>query len=101
MWWQTTDFVRYASVSFGLTFKGAWLAFEAPGVELAFPDPNGKQDAIDYARGRFGGSRGEIHVLTATTVQRSSVASSSTVAASIRKSVVTEKIHPRHSDFHS
>ncbi len=43
-------------------FKGAWVAFEAPGVEPAFPDPNGKQDAIDYARGRFGGSRGEIHV---------------------------------------
>ena len=55
MWWQTTDFVRYASVSFGLTFKGAWLAFEAPGVELAFPDPNGKQDAIDYAGAALAG----------------------------------------------
>ena len=43
-------------------FEGAWVAFEAPGVEPAFPDPNGKQDAIEYAQGRFGGSRGEIHV---------------------------------------
>ena len=47
-------------------FKGAWVAFEAPGVEPAFPDPDGKQDAIDYARGRFGGSRGEIHVYNDT-----------------------------------
>src|SRR4029077_3952076 len=43
-------------------FKGAWVAFEAPGVEPAFPGPDGKEDAIGYARGRFGGSRGEIHV---------------------------------------
>ena len=56
-------------------FKGAWVAFEAPGVEPAFPDPNGKQDAIDYARGRFGGSRGEIHVYCddASTIERSIV----------------------------
>ena len=39
-----------------------WTAFEAPGVEPTFPGPNGKQNAIDYARGRFGGSHGEIHV---------------------------------------
>jgi hypothetical protein len=52
-------------------FKGAWVAFEAPGVEPAFPDPNGKQDAIDYARGRFRRSRGEIHVYRddATTIE--------------------------------
>ena len=43
-------------------FKGARVAFEAPGVEPAFPAPNGKQNAIDYARDRFGGNRGEIHV---------------------------------------
>ena len=43
-------------------FNGAWVAFEAPGVEPAFPGPDGKQDAIDYARDRFGGSNGEIHV---------------------------------------
>ena len=42
-------------------FNG-WKAFEAPGVEPTFPGPSGKQNAIDYARGRFGGSRGEIHV---------------------------------------
>ena len=39
-----------------------WSAFEAPGVAPTFPGLNGKQNAIDYARGRFGGSRGEIHV---------------------------------------
>jgi len=39
-----------------------WSALEAPGVAPAFPGLNGKQYAIDYARGRFGGSRGEIHV---------------------------------------
>ncbi|MGH8092270.1 MAG: hypothetical protein ACREIF_02190 [Chthoniobacterales bacterium] len=43
-------------------FKGAWVAFESPGVEPAFAQPNGKAKAIDYARGRFGGSDGEIHV---------------------------------------
>jgi len=54
-------------------FKGAWVAFEAPGVEPAFPDPNGKQDAIDYARDRFGGSRGEIRVYfdDGSTIERS------------------------------
>ena len=53
-------------------FKGAWVGFEAPGVEPAFPGPNGKQDAIDYALCRFGGSRGEIHVYgdDASTVER-------------------------------
>jgi hypothetical protein len=43
-------------------FGGAWIAFEAPGVEPAFPGPNGKQDAIQYACQRFGGSTGAIHV---------------------------------------
>ena len=44
-------------------FGGSWTASEGPGVEPAFPGPNGKQKAIDYARNsRFGGSRGEIHV---------------------------------------
>lgn len=45
-------------------FGGAWFAYEAPGVEPAFPTPTGKQYAIDYARNcRFGGtSGGEIHV---------------------------------------
>ncbi|HEY2711393.1 MAG TPA: hypothetical protein VGI60_02680 [Chthoniobacterales bacterium] len=44
-------------------FGGGWIAFEAPGVEPAFPGPSAKSDAISYARGRFGGSSGEIHVL--------------------------------------
>lgn len=39
------------------------MAYEAPGVEPAFPAPNGKQAAIDYARNsRFGGCSGEIHI---------------------------------------
>ena len=40
-------------------FKGSWKAREAPGVEPAFPM---REYAIDYARTRFGGSSGEIHV---------------------------------------
>lgn len=47
-------------------FGDSWTAFEAPGVEPTFPGPNGKQNAIEYARGRFGGSRGEIHVYDET-----------------------------------
>ena len=43
-------------------FKGAWVAFEAPGVEPAFAAPNAKQKAIDYACQRFGGGAGEVHV---------------------------------------
>jgi len=43
-------------------FKGAWVAFEAPGVEPAFAAPDAKRKAIDYACGRFGGSAGEVHV---------------------------------------
>ena len=54
-------------------FKGAWVAFEAPGVEPAFPDPNGKQDAIDYARGRFGGSR-DVYGDDASTIRISAAA---------------------------
>ena len=56
-------------------FEGAWVAFGTPGVEPAFPGPTGKQNAIDYARDRFGGSRGEIHVYDddATTIERSVV----------------------------
>ena len=43
-------------------FKGAWVAFEAPGVEPAFATPDAKRKAIDYACERFGGSAGEVHV---------------------------------------
>jgi hypothetical protein len=39
-----------------------WTAFKAPGVAPTFPGPNGKHNAIDYARGRFGGSSGEIGI---------------------------------------
>jgi len=47
-------------------FKGAWSAFEAPGVEPAFAEPDAKRKAIDYASQRFGGSSGEVHVYDAT-----------------------------------
>ena len=43
-------------------FRCAWAAIEATGVEPAFATSTPKADAISYARGRFGGSRGEIHV---------------------------------------
>jgi hypothetical protein len=43
-------------------FKGAWVAFEAASVQPTFRTGASKIDAIDYARGRFGGSSGEIHV---------------------------------------
>ena len=40
-------------------FRGHWEAFEAPGVAPTYRD---KQNAIDYAKVRFGGGDGEIHV---------------------------------------
>jgi hypothetical protein len=43
-------------------FKGAWEAFEMPGVEAAFTGPDANERAFSYARRRFGGSSGEIHV---------------------------------------
>jgi hypothetical protein len=43
-------------------FRGAWVAFEAPGVEPAFAAPDAKQKAIDYACGPFGGGAGQVHV---------------------------------------
>jgi hypothetical protein len=54
--------MRIIEIRLAKKFGGSWIACEAPGVEPAFPEPNGKQNAIDYARGRFGGSNGEIHV---------------------------------------
>ena len=53
---------KIIEIRYSKKFGGSWSAYEAPGVEPAFPDPNGKQNAIDYAQGRFGGSCGEIHV---------------------------------------
>lgn len=43
-------------------FKGAWVSFQAPGVEPAFVAPDAKRKAIDYASQRFGGGAGEVHV---------------------------------------
>lgn len=43
-------------------FRDAWAAVEALGVEPAFATNPPKADAINYARGRFGGASGEIHV---------------------------------------
>jgi hypothetical protein len=77
-----------------------WCAFEAPGVELAFPGPDGKQDAIDTPGTALAGVAARF-TFTATTVQPSSAGSPSTVAANIHKAVVTENIHPRNGDFQS
>jgi hypothetical protein len=56
-------------------FNGAWVAFEAPGVEPAFGAPDAKQKAIDYACGRLGGSAGEVHAFgdDDATIERSIV----------------------------
>ena len=43
-------------------FKGAWVSFEAPGVEPAFSTNSPKADAISYASNRFGGRAGEVRV---------------------------------------
>lgn len=43
-------------------FSGAWISFEASGVEPAFSGRSAKSDAIDYACQRFGGGAGEVHV---------------------------------------
>lgn len=43
-------------------FRGAWKTLQGTGVERIFPWPNGKQKAIDHARGLFGDASGEIHV---------------------------------------
>ena len=51
------------------TQKNRRLLDSLPGtrIEPAFAGPNGKSDAISYARGRFGGSpNGEIHVHSET-----------------------------------
>ena len=54
--------MRIVEVRPSKKFAGAWLAFEAPGVEPAFAAPDARQKAFEYARGRFGGSAGAIHV---------------------------------------
>ena len=43
-------------------FCGAWVSFEAPGVEPAFSGRSAKSDAIDYACERFGDRTGEAHI---------------------------------------
>jgi hypothetical protein len=43
-------------------FNDSWVAFEAPGVEPGFGTADSRDDAIKYAKRRFGGSAGEIHV---------------------------------------
>ena len=43
-------------------FRGAWKTSQATGFGPIFSWPNGKQKAIEYARGLFGDARGYIHV---------------------------------------
>jgi hypothetical protein len=64
--------VKIIEVRQSKKFKGAWSAFEAPGVEPGFAEPDAKRKAIDYACQRFGGSSGEVHVYDATgaTIER-------------------------------
>lgn len=45
-----------------LKFKGAWTALKMGEVEPFFAEPGGKNKAISYARGRFGGGKCEIRV---------------------------------------
>jgi hypothetical protein len=45
-------------------FRGAWAAVEATGVEPAFATSTPKADAINYARGRFGGSHPARHQIS-------------------------------------
>lgn len=56
-------------------FKGAWVSFEAPGVEPAFATNTPKADAISYASNRFGGASGEVRVYCddGVTIERSIV----------------------------
>jgi hypothetical protein len=42
---------------------GGWKVLEAPGVEPVFSGPNGRENAIDYAKTRQGYGQGEIRVL--------------------------------------
>ena len=54
-------------------FKGAWVAFEAPGVQPAFAMPDAKRKAIDNACERFGGGAGEVRIYgdDGSTIERS------------------------------
>jgi hypothetical protein len=51
-------------------FRYHWEAYEGEGVQPTFA---GKQDALDYAAGRFGGGAGEVHVFSddTLTIERS------------------------------
>ncbi len=54
--------MKIIEVRFVTKFGGSWAAIEASGVEPAYPGRHGKQNAIDYAKNRFGGAEGEVHV---------------------------------------
>jgi hypothetical protein len=45
-------------------FGGAWAVVEATGVDPAFATSTPKADAINYARGRFGGSHPARHQIS-------------------------------------
>ena len=47
-------------------FGGAWAAVEAPGVQPAFVGSRAREYALSYARGRFGGRSGAIHLYDPT-----------------------------------
>jgi len=74
--WKRGSFRSGSNMGSSRSSAGVSGTFSAsgplPGVEPAFPGADGKQNANDYARGRFGGSRGEIHVYgdDASTIER-------------------------------
>ncbi len=47
-------------------FKGAWKACEAPASNPTSTGPETKEKALSYARERFGGRVGEVHLYDAT-----------------------------------
>jgi hypothetical protein len=54
--------MRIIEVRSSKRFKGAWVAFEDPGVHPAFATGTPKADALGYAKNRFRGGGGELHV---------------------------------------
>ena len=79
-------------------FKGAWVAFEAPGVEPAFPALTESRTRLITPGAALAGVAARF-TFTATTLQPSSAASSSTVAASIHKSPAIKKTRYTHREI--
>jgi hypothetical protein len=46
-------------------FRGGWRCFESEGVKPYFTGPGGRENAVDYGKGRTAHRHGEIRVLNA------------------------------------